>query len=109
MRNGPCGGTFNGQCEVIPEQACIWVEVYERAKAADRVDELKTYIPPRNRALQGTSSYINYFLDRDSRPDHPAAVDHDRECDSRCDLTRRKHSLVKRVKLGTMNDIIITK
>jgi methylenetetrahydrofolate reductase (NADPH) len=70
MRNGPCGGTSNGQCEVIPEQACIWVEVYQRAKSAQRVDELKTYIPPRNRSLQGTSSYINYFLDRDSRPGH---------------------------------------
>ncbi len=45
--------------------------VYDRAKAADRVDELKTYIPARNRALQGTSSYINYLLDRDSRPEHP--------------------------------------
>ncbi len=71
MRNGPCGGTSNGQCEVIPEQACIWVEVYERAKSAHRVDELKAYIPPRDLALQGTSSYINYFLNRDSRPDHP--------------------------------------
>jgi methylenetetrahydrofolate reductase (NADPH) len=71
MRNGPCGGTSNGQCEVIPEQACIWVEVYERAKSAHRVDELKVYIPPRDRALQDTSSYINYFLNRDSRPDHP--------------------------------------
>ena len=29
MRNGPCGGTFNGQCEVIPEKPCIWVEVYD--------------------------------------------------------------------------------
>jgi methylenetetrahydrofolate reductase (NADPH) len=71
MRNGPCGGTSNGQCEVIPEQVCIWVEVYQRAKSAHRVDELKAYIPPRDRALQGTSSYINYFLNRDSRPDHP--------------------------------------
>ena len=53
---------FNGQCEVIPEQACIWVAVYDRAKSAHRVDELKNYIPPRDRALQGTSSYINYFL-----------------------------------------------
>jgi methylenetetrahydrofolate reductase (NADPH) len=70
MRNGPCGGTFREQCEVIPEQKCIWVEVYDRAEAAHRVDELKTFIPPRNRALQGTSSYINYFLDRDSRPGH---------------------------------------
>jgi len=71
MRNGPCGGTFNGQCEVTPEKPCIWVAVYDRAKAADRVEELKTFIPARNRALQGTSSYINYLLDRDSRPEHP--------------------------------------
>ncbi len=68
LRNGPCGGTDNGRCEVIPEQACIWVSVYERAQAANRVDDLKTYIPPRNRSLQGTSSYINYVLERDSRP-----------------------------------------
>ena len=71
LRNGPCGGTFNGQCEVIPEKACIWVAVYDRAQAAHRVDELKTYIPPRNRALEGTSSYINYLLNKDSRPEHP--------------------------------------
>ncbi len=71
MRNGPCGGTFNGQCEVIPEQACIWVAVYDRANSAHRVDELRTYIPPRNRALEGTSSYINYLLNKDSRPEHP--------------------------------------
>ena len=71
LRNGPCGGTHDGQCEVIPERKCIWVEVYNRAKAADRVDDLKTYIPQRDRSLKGTSSYINYFLDRDSRPEHP--------------------------------------
>ncbi|HTW66999.1 MAG TPA: methylenetetrahydrofolate reductase C-terminal domain-containing protein [Bryobacteraceae bacterium] len=71
MRNGPCGGTFNGQCEVIPEQKCIWVAVYDRAEAAHRVDDLKEYIPPRNRALEGTSSYINYLLNKDSRPEHP--------------------------------------
>jgi len=73
MRNGPCGGTLNGQCEVIPDKPCIWVGVYDRAKAAGRVDELKTYIPPRLLSLQGTSSWINYFLDRDSRPGQTAA------------------------------------
>ena len=71
MRNGPCGGTFNGQCEVIPEKLCIWVKVHDRAKAAHRLDDLKTYIPPRNRSLEGSSSYINYLLDKDSRPEHP--------------------------------------
>jgi methylenetetrahydrofolate reductase (NADPH) len=68
LRNGPCGGPFQGMCEVLPDQPCIWVKVYERAQAAGRVEELRTYIPPRNRSLQGSSSYINYLLKRDSRP-----------------------------------------
>jgi methylenetetrahydrofolate reductase (NADPH) len=71
LRNGPCGGTLNGQCEVYPDKACVWVKVYERAQAADRTEELKVYIPPRDRSLEGTSSYINYYLGRDSRPEHP--------------------------------------
>ena len=77
MRNGPCGGTLNGMCEVLPDKPCIWVKVYETAQGANRIDELKVYIPPRNRSLQGTSSFINLFLERDSRPGHdtnPAAT-----------------------------------
>jgi methylenetetrahydrofolate reductase (NADPH) len=70
MRNGPCGGTDMGRCEVV-DQPCIWVGVYERAHAADRVESLKVYVPPPDRSLTGTSSWINYFLDRDSRPGHP--------------------------------------
>jgi methylenetetrahydrofolate reductase (NADPH) len=69
MRNGPCGGTFEGRCEVV-DKPCIWVAVYDRAKATGRIGELQTYVPPRNLALQGTSSWINYFLNRDSRPGH---------------------------------------
>jgi len=67
MRNGPCGGTLNGGCEVV-DKPCIWIAVYDRAKATGRMSELQTYVPPRNPSLQGTSSWINYFLDRDSRP-----------------------------------------
>lgn len=67
MRNGPCGGTRLGRCEVV-DQPCIWVAVYHRAKAAGRVTDLTLYIPPPDRSLQGTSSWINYFLERDSRP-----------------------------------------
>jgi methylenetetrahydrofolate reductase (NADPH) len=67
MRNGPCGGTDMGRCEVV-DQPCIWVSVWERASTAARVDDLRTYIPPPVRSLRGTSSWINYFLDRDSRP-----------------------------------------
>jgi methylenetetrahydrofolate reductase (NADPH) len=71
MRNGPCGGTDMGRCEVV-DRPCIWVEVYERAHAQDRVGELRTYVPPPDRSLQGTSSWINYFLERDSRPGREA-------------------------------------
>ena len=67
MRNGPCGGTFQTRCEVI-DQECIWVSVYQRAEAAQRVPELKTFVPAPDRTLQGTSSWINYFLGRDCRP-----------------------------------------
>jgi hypothetical protein len=67
LRNGPCGGTNNSKCEV-EDKPCIWVGVYERAKAAGRIDDLQTYVPPPRRDLKGTSSWINYFLARDSRP-----------------------------------------
>ena len=68
LRNGPCGGTRSGWCEVVPDQPCVWVKVYERARAADRLDGLMVYVPPPDRQLRGTSSWINYFLARDQRP-----------------------------------------
>jgi methylenetetrahydrofolate reductase (NADPH) len=67
LRNGPCGGTYLGHCEVV-DQPCVWVGVHARARAAAREQELLTYVPPPDRALQGTASWINYLLDRDSRP-----------------------------------------
>jgi methylenetetrahydrofolate reductase (NADPH) len=70
LRNGPCGGTHMSQCEVIPERPCIWVNVYERAKAANELHLLKIYVPPPDRALRGTSAWVNYFLQKDSRPGH---------------------------------------
>ena len=69
LRNGPCGGTSQGRCEV-EDKPCIWIAVYQRAKAASRLDDLQTYVPPPRRDLKGTSSWINYFLGRDSRPGH---------------------------------------
>jgi methylenetetrahydrofolate reductase (NADPH) len=70
LRNGPCGGPLNGMCEVTPEQPCVWVSVYERAKARGSLDELKTFIPARTRELANTSSYINFYLGRDNRPEN---------------------------------------
>jgi hypothetical protein len=74
MRNGPCGGTLRGRCEVV-DQECIWVSVYSRAEATDRVGDLGTFIPAADRKLAGTSSWLNFYLDRDSRPGRPRPVD----------------------------------
>lgn len=71
MRNGPCGGTNHGMCEVIPEQPCIWVEVMDRAEAGHRIEQLKVFVPPPDRSLTGTASWINFYLGRDSRPGRP--------------------------------------
>lgn len=74
LRNGPCGGPWMGMCEVTPESPCIWTSVYERAKARGTLDELKTFIPARNRNLANTSSYVNFFLGRDHRPENKHAI-----------------------------------
>ncbi|HEV8674016.1 MAG TPA: methylenetetrahydrofolate reductase C-terminal domain-containing protein [Methylomirabilota bacterium] len=67
QRNGACGGSTDGWCEV-ERKPCIWIEVYENAKRVHRVAGLKTYVPPPDRSLHGTSSWLNYFLGRDVRP-----------------------------------------
>lgn len=61
LRNGPCGGVrANGNCEVIPEMACIWVKAYERSlKMPDYGQDLIDIQPPVNRRLQGSSAWVN--------------------------------------------------
>jgi methylenetetrahydrofolate reductase (NADPH) len=67
QRNGPCGGSFQGWCEVYPEdKQCIWVKAYRRLKSQHREDEIGRYlVPPCNWELYQSSSWINYFLGRD--------------------------------------------
>ncbi|NIA16759.1 MAG: methylenetetrahydrofolate reductase [Planctomycetes bacterium] len=66
MRNGPCGGSEKGFCEVKKEKTCVWVRIYERYKAHNELDRIKNLcIPPRNWSLDKTSSWLNLYLDRD--------------------------------------------
>lgn len=67
QRNGACGGSFNGWCEVYPnKQKCIYVTMYENFKYSNVEDKLrKGYIPPCNWKLFRTSSWLNYFTGRD--------------------------------------------
>ncbi|MFC1865907.1 methylenetetrahydrofolate reductase C-terminal domain-containing protein [Chloroflexota bacterium] len=67
QRLGPCGGSFEGWCEVYPnEKKCIWVKAYERLKAYREEDSIGAYtIPPCNWELRETSSWLNFYLGRD--------------------------------------------
>ncbi len=67
QRNGPCGGSYEGWCEVYPnERKCVWVKAYERLKARGKEDEIGAYItPPCNWELWETPSWLNFYLGRD--------------------------------------------
>jgi methylenetetrahydrofolate reductase (NADPH) len=66
QRNGPCGGTHDGRCEVAGFGDCIWLRAYERLQADHREVELLSHAPVvQNQALRGTSSWANHWLGRD--------------------------------------------
>ncbi|MBE3575711.1 MAG: methylenetetrahydrofolate reductase C-terminal domain-containing protein [Firmicutes bacterium] len=67
QRNGPCGGSHEGWCEVYPgKRKCVYVRAYERLKAYGEQETLAAYtVPPPDWSLYHTSSWLNYFLGRD--------------------------------------------
>lgn len=65
QRNGPCGGTRDGQCEV-GDFPCIWSRAYDRLKAEGRADALLAHAPViQDQSLRGTSSWANTWQRRD--------------------------------------------
>ncbi|SPD71789.1 Methylenetetrahydrofolate reductase [uncultured Desulfobacterium sp.] len=63
MRNGSCGGSRDGKCEVNPEKYCVWYRAYQRFALIDKTDDMaKDYVPPRMWELNKTSSWINFHL-----------------------------------------------
>lgn len=68
LRNGPCGGTLDGKCEVIPELDCVWTNI-EKKKGESKQE--KIHLPP-NEELFNTASYVNLVngKDRDTRLPH---------------------------------------
>ncbi len=74
-RNGPCGGSSNGYCEVNKEKLCVWVRAYKRMKRHGEADHLsRRFVPPRSWDLKDTSSWINFHLDRDHQKDAKTVV-----------------------------------
>ena len=65
QRNGPCGGTRDGLCEV-EDFECIWARAYDRLKYEGREQQLLEHAPAiQDESLRGTSSWANALLERD--------------------------------------------
>lgn len=64
-RNGPCGGSANGRCE-LDDKECFWARIYERLKYYGESETmLDRPVTIYNASLKDTSSWANTFLDRD--------------------------------------------
>jgi methylenetetrahydrofolate reductase (NADPH) len=73
-RNGACGGSRDGYCEVNEDKFCVWVRAYYRMKRHNETDQLTaTFVPPRLWELKDTSSWINFHLERDHQREDKAA------------------------------------
>lgn len=65
QRNGPCGGSHDGRCEV-DDRPCAWAEAYRRLKPYG--EELAMLDRPpviTDNRLRRTSAWANTFLERD--------------------------------------------
>ena len=67
QRNGPCGGSIDGWCEVYPEEKkCLYVRAYDRLKHYRKEDSLEqSQVPPLDYDLRHTSSWLNFYMGRD--------------------------------------------
>jgi methylenetetrahydrofolate reductase (NADPH) len=67
QRNGACGGSFEGWCEVYPgKKQCVYVRAYYRLKKHGEDAQLDNgIVPPCNWDLYQTSSWINFYLGKD--------------------------------------------
>ena len=64
-RNGPCGGSAGGRCE-LDDKECFWARVYERLKYYGESEQLAQGPPVfYNAQLKHTSAWANTYLDRD--------------------------------------------
>ena len=64
-RNGPCGGSHNGRCE-LDDKECIWARAYDRTKYYGESQQMFDAPPVLyNPNLDGTSAWANTYLDRD--------------------------------------------
>lgn len=84
LRNGPCGGTLDGKCEVIPEIDCVWTNI-EKKKSHKNY---KIHLPP-DPSLLNTASYVNLINGKDRKTRLPEAFVDTSEIEATSELSRK--------------------
>ena len=65
LRNGPCGGSNDGQCE-RGDKICFWARVYQRMKYVGKAETMLDRPTVFHRGeLRHTSAWANRYLERD--------------------------------------------
>lgn len=72
LRNGPCGGTLDGRCEVDPTAPCIWVRIDGR-RHGERL-EVPPILPPLDESLREGASLVHACTGRDAGCRDPLPV-----------------------------------
>jgi methylenetetrahydrofolate reductase (NADPH) len=74
-RNGPCGGSAGGRCE-LDDKDCFWARVYERLKYYGQSQTMfDGPIVIYDARLKNTSAWANTYLDRDHSAPAPVAAE----------------------------------
>jgi methylenetetrahydrofolate reductase (NADH) len=71
LRNGPCGGSEGGRCEVDPALPCVWSQIWGRAEERGQSERLLPVQPPVDWRLKSTSAWLNVargIIDLDGHP-----------------------------------------
>src|SRR6266545_4540229 len=73
LRNGPCGGALqNGNCEVLPDQPCVWVQAWDGARRRPGGSRAVSGEPPRShlhRLLASGAFVVTAELQATDSPD----------------------------------------
>ncbi len=64
MRNGPCGGTMGGKCEVYPDRECAWHRIWNRSAKLGRRGRMQEIQPAVDWRLWSTASWWNLLTGR---------------------------------------------
>jgi len=65
MRNGPCGGVRpNGNCEVYPDMACVWVKAWEGSLKMRGGAAIAEVLLPVNHMRKGSSTWLRLTRER---------------------------------------------